>query len=198
LDQDEFDPGSYYGNVLNNWAMADTSDAWSAAGTYKGNSLAYAEANAGGSYGTYSGAFASNFVTAYEFYMPTGGDLTISIDYFLDASIESDGPGFAKAGAGAILGVFQGDNSGIQNQWLHLPDDYDMLAAEDPFTGTLTLTLSGLGEKSWFRIFAGTAAYAFAYEQGNTEPVPEPATLMLLGIGLVGIAGFGRKRLIKR
>ena len=31
----------------------------------------------------------------------------------------------------------------------------------------------------------------------TANPVSEPVTLLILGVGLVGLAGFGRKKLIK-
>jgi hypothetical protein len=39
---------------------------------------------------------------------------------------------------------------------------------------------------------------SFNFSNGTTaSPVPEPATLVLLGSGLIGLAGFGRKKLKK-
>lgn len=64
---------------------------------------------------------------------------------------------------------------------------------EDLFlsAGTHTITLdvlSGLTYGGAWASFTGTTAI---------DPVPEPSTIMLMGIGLLGLVGFSRKRLMK-
>jgi len=55
-----------------------------------------------------------------------------------------------------------------------------------------------IGHPEWNGdIILGDSVFTMDYDNG-TAPVPEPATILLMGTGLLGMMGFGRKRLNKK
>lgn len=55
--------------------------------------------------------------------------------------------------------------------------------------GTLDVTIQSL----WGDFCFGQSVLT-AYGESNSAPVPEPASMVLLGTGLLGLAGYGRKK----
>ncbi|MEE4602322.1 MAG: PEP-CTERM sorting domain-containing protein [Desulfobacteraceae bacterium] len=78
-------------------------------------------------------------------------------------------------------------------------DDYLALETSDFGNGTLRgsiLTDWGDGGGS-SQSFMSQISYTSAGFRVATAPVPEPSTIVLMGLGIVGLAGFGRKKFRK-
>ena len=77
--------------------------------------------------------------------------------------------------------------SGWGNAW---SDFYDpRLVTSADFTNISQLTPDG------FAVVLGGGQYSTLGEEGySIAPIPEPATMLLLGSGLIGLAGYGRRK----
>ncbi len=69
------------------------------------------------------------------------------------------------------------------------------LGTDDVYVG-FTSGTGGAGGDHDIRSFEFNNTYA-PIGGGGTAPVPEPSTMILLGCGLVGLVGFGRKKITK-
>jgi hypothetical protein len=108
------------------------------------------------------------------------GTLEVSVEYYLHQNLNTD-TGTAQASSEAWL-------------WLAGTDIYseDLFAISNDITGDYGK--SGILTVSLFFEQGHTGEFSVGVwnETGAANPVPEPATVILLGCGLVGIAGFRR------
>jgi hypothetical protein len=105
--------------------------------------------------------------------------------------------GTAEFGESGLLWTLRLDHAIVSSRYWEVISPGDLLV-EKPFSEYRFDFDSGLPMGGLFTVGWGSNCANDVIYETSSNPVPEPGTLLLLGCGLVALAGFGRRGLFRK
>jgi hypothetical protein len=170
------------------------------------NNSAYVYAETGGGGNTWARLDVPNDTTGWailtqDFYLdPNLAGISIDFDVYFRTGTTNDYDTFKQTVGLDLVGQdpyrrtweykFETDqpSDGWQHFQVIVPLDGYNIEDISPFDAQLVFSLQEFNN-DWSSVMLDNV---------DVNPVPEPATILLLGMGLIGMVGYGRKRFIKK
>ena len=159
---------------------------------FTNNTTAYALAKAKGMSSEYAGeAWFGGF-----FHVSGLGKVQVTVDYEWNYDLQTDNPGeeafvftwaelaLQNGWTGSGWTNTQGGNAGAFKDLQFVGGGSDN---SNTVSGSFTYDWYYFDDEGSFQVLA------YSYAKTTAEPIPEPGTILLLGSGLVGLAGFRRR-----